>query len=235
MNLPYALTLEHVATDGTVTTTIQEPHGLKVDIPPHLKDAAFVIPVDLPDQGLRGEIVMFREKAAEAAGRAAFEEKPVELMGESSNDHVGELPENAFLRGGFRVGGVPGLSGLYSGDAYLALVETFASAETSSNFKETNLARSSVTSDEGVAQAIFSTCIAAIFDRFDELEGDTVSYALIEEIVRYQHPDTLREVLRPYDAAALYKGVPGMVAASPGNDRTMGKTGIARTAIPRIL
>ena len=104
-NLDFPLYLQHVTPSGTTESELL-PEGLCVPIPEYLADAALVIPVDDPQHGLNGEIVLFRAREGGAAEAALADKAPV--RSEDSPHFMGR-GSGILLRGGFAVGPVPGL------------------------------------------------------------------------------------------------------------------------------
>lgn len=102
-DLPYRLNLEHLSSDGHVTRDSIDRILLIVQLPEQLEPLAVRIPVNDQESGLEGEIAIVNPYEARKLERALSEDSPVCSQSEVSQS------ESSLLRGGFKIGWVPGL------------------------------------------------------------------------------------------------------------------------------
>ena len=117
-DLPYRIHFEHGAGDQTTETWIN-PKPLRVELPVQLDPYSIRIQVGSEEHGLEGETVVVNPYRAEMAEAEAFKRSPVVADEESAQfarSYGGRhrrqpqwSPDSALLRGGFRIGDVPGI------------------------------------------------------------------------------------------------------------------------------
>jgi hypothetical protein len=168
-NIEYPIVFQHVTEAGDTAEEIHEPEGLSVLVPPHLTDAAIVIPVDNTDHGLRGEIVLYRYVESREAVAALANQTPIQI------DEGGQSPRRfreggILLRGGFSIGVVPGLPRSWGAEPH-ARVEISKDVQNPRLLPVTNLARSQLIHADSVADAIFRIWFEALLNRVEELKA----------------------------------------------------------------
>lgn len=195
-NLDYPLYLEHVTSSGTTETQLF-PEGLRVPIPEHLSDAALVVPVDDPQIGLDGEIVIFRAQQASAAEAALAGETAVRTEDRFEYRHFWP---GILLRGGFAVGGVPGLPEFMLTRSPDARVEVSRDRDRPRSLPVTDLARSRLLRSDEITAAIFKTWLEALLCSLDDIETKPIGYPDIQV-------GLIRNAawLERYDAFQLYR------------------------------
>ncbi len=102
--LPYRLNLEYVA-DAKTSQEWIDPLPLKVELPSELETIALRIPLNDEEAGLEGEIALLNPYLAKQLEESATTKISVSLL----EDDIAGRASNTLLRGGFRIGGVPGL------------------------------------------------------------------------------------------------------------------------------
>lgn len=169
VNLDYPLVLQHITRSKTIESEIV-PSGLGVPISAHLAEAAYTIPVDAPELGIRGEIVFFREHESRVAEQKLANQNPVRTVDELSIRRTrGQARNGILLRGGFVIGGVPGLPDSYpvSPDAR---VEVSRDEANSKYLPATNLARSALVEASELERNIFKIWLDALMLSVRDIE-----------------------------------------------------------------
>jgi hypothetical protein len=143
------------AGDPEVSAVHAQP--LRVEVPEHFAKAAIKIAI-IRDPDLRGEMVMYRKREGrlaleELAAKERIAEEREELAGTSA---LGRW-KGGLIRGGFRIGDVPGLPVIDYRLSVDAIVETLGVAGRGIALPATNLARSRLVGDEKVARGVFGS------------------------------------------------------------------------------
>jgi len=168
-NLEFELTLEHITTDGVETFEVVA-EGLVVPIPAHLTATAIRIPVDVADLGLKGEIVFYRAPESASAQATLANATPINAM------DVPVLPRTyglhgTLLRGGFRVGGVPGLPTFTLAPDADARVEVTRSTQDARSLPVTDLSRSRLTEQIEIEASIFRVWMEFLLRNIEDIEA----------------------------------------------------------------
>jgi hypothetical protein len=161
VNLAYSITLQHIRSDGIITNDILTPSKLAVSIPDHLVDAGVRIPVDTPE--IVGEIILYRQSDEQLAEAKLATATRIETVDRREEDQP-------LLRGGFRVGNVPGLPQVIFSRACDAQIEVRASGERSKVLPGTDLARGAIDGDRGIGNAVFQQWFEFILKNIEEFE-----------------------------------------------------------------
>jgi len=201
-DLPYRLAFEHV-TGGAATQSWIDSKPLKVELPSHLESCAIRIPVADEKFGLEGEIALINPYRAKNAEADLFKDAPVSLATEAEAlHHFGPAqfePHSALLRGGFKIGAVPGLPQSFVakevGRARLRL--TWATSQTR-RYPLPNLARNAASDEGQLAQEITSIWLTHLLDHVDELPEGQVYFL---QCVNLEGCPRLEK----YDALTIYR------------------------------
>jgi hypothetical protein len=196
-NLDFSLMLEHVNSEGTEASELQA-EGLKVLVPSHLSDTALRIPVDDPDVGLRGEIVIYRAPESKTAEEALAETNPLGVHAkEGARRWRGD---GILLRGGFSIGEVPGLPRFILTQPADARVEVQKITARARSLPTTDLSRSRLSDGQEIENSIFKIWLSALLDRLDDVEVRPIGAPDV-------YPELLRRArwLEKYNAFDLYR------------------------------
>jgi hypothetical protein len=172
-DLPYRLGFEHV-TGGVATQRWIDSKPLKVELPSHLESCAIRIPVADEEFGLEGEIALINPYRAKNAEADLFKDAPVSLAAEGEALHDFGLahsePHSALLRGGFRIGAVPGLPYTFvaKGVGRAKIRLTWAASQTR-RYPLPNLARNAPSNEGQLARNIASVWLTHLLDHVDDL------------------------------------------------------------------
>jgi len=168
-NLDFILTLEHVTVDGTEVFEIH-PEGLRVPVPSHLTETAFHIPVDVKEIGLKGEIVFYRAPESAVAQAALASETPIQSMDRPMDARMYGRT-GILTRGGFAIGGVPGLPSYTLSPEVDARIEVTRSIHNDQALPVTNLGRSRLTEQKEIEASIFKTWLEALLNSLADIEA----------------------------------------------------------------
>jgi len=207
-DLPYRIHYLHAA-GGHTTETWLDPKPLRVELPAHLEPHSTRIKVASEEYGLEGEIVVMNPYQAEMAEAEAFKKSPVVVDEETAQlphlshprDHRQPhwSPYSALLRGGFKIGGVPGVPGSFlpgsQGRARLRL--TWQSAR-GRRYPAPNLARDAPSNAADIARGVTSVWMTYLLEHVDELPEGQLYYLHCHDL------DDCVEMER-FDALSLYR------------------------------
>jgi hypothetical protein len=194
-DLPYRLELEHRVGDE-ITSSWIDPTPMSPRLPPHLESAALRICVTEKEFGLDGEIVVLHPERAQAAEKEFFETASATL---AEPDNAESISDSALIRGGFRVGSVPGLPTCYRiRQASAAKLRLAWENQRDRRYPVPNLARNAPSDQQGVLQQVLRAWVSFCLDHLDELpEG---------QLRRLGLPYLGRSAwLERYDAFTLYR------------------------------
>jgi hypothetical protein len=105
-DLPYRLNLEHVA-GKKIAEEFIDPRPMKADLPARYADKALRIPVSDGVIGLEGEVAIVPYPVVAQVDKDMFRESPIQIS--ATDGDKGEDNTSVLLRGGFKIGEVPGL------------------------------------------------------------------------------------------------------------------------------
>jgi len=182
INLEYPLYLQHATPNGVNETQVL-PEGLKVPVPDYLADAALRIEVDDSENGLKGEIVIFREREGKAAEKALASSNPVQAYDPEDYRHRQRnffSGSGVLLRGGFNIGPVPGLPGVYDSDRADARIEVTKDRAHPRFLPITDLARSRLLQDENIQSAVFKIWMKELLQQLDDLDTKPIGSPSIQ-------------------------------------------------------
>ena len=174
--LPYRLNLQHKSF-GTSHQTYIDASPADLKIPPHLDPAVLRVPVQDDEFGLDGEIGLVNLPIATEIERRMFEGKPLALGSEKEAlaERFGlryghDNPESELLRGGFKIGGVPGLPRPYIDRtmSYAKIRLTWASRR-ERRYISPNLARNAISSDAQLEEQIARIWLTFMIENIDKL------------------------------------------------------------------
>ncbi|MCK5787227.1 MAG: ATP-binding protein [Candidatus Sabulitectum sp.] len=172
--LPYEITIKHVSSTGESKKDLIVPKKLVVDVPKHLKEVAVRIPVENNPKGITGEIVLYEPTETEHRERELAKESSSLLR----NDVVSRLlslyierSQYDLIRGGFKVGEVPGLPECYSpGFVASAVLSLGWESQINRRYPSTNLSRNSIAPDNQMGQAIIEIWLSWLIDNISTLK-----------------------------------------------------------------
>jgi hypothetical protein len=170
VNIRYPLHIERFLDNNLMERTVIEPQGLRCPVPNHLIDAAFHIPVNVLENGITGEIVIFRRSKSQQAKAALAAISPVLAERESKYSRG----DNLLLRGGFVIGSVPGVPHSYSEDSALARIEISQDVDNQRALPATNISRSSLVKDREVSAIIFRSWLEHLIAHTEDIERDPI-------------------------------------------------------------
>jgi hypothetical protein len=155
-DIPYRLNLEHVSAAGIVSDAVDRRPMTATLSSLYVNDAVR-IPVLDPEAGLEGEIAIVSYVTARRLAREGREISPVRVIEDNQDIRWGRTREskrNVLLRGGFNVGGVPGLPSLWEPGGIGARVRTTWNSTERQRYASTNLARTAVADEATIATRI---------------------------------------------------------------------------------
>ncbi len=171
VSLPYRIHLRHVGPASTEEVFI-DPQPLTVDVSEMYGDYAVKIPVDDAEAGIKGEIALLHPARVEASDRVAANESVVRIRQdefESPADWDDES-SSSLIRGGFRVGSVPGLLRTYrSPAASRAIVSLNWESRPERRYPLTNLARTTLAEGQNLTDEIVRNWLYWLLDHVNEL------------------------------------------------------------------
>lgn len=193
-DLPYPLTLIHTSA-GEQSSTVLEPRGTHIEIPPQWAPYAVRIPISDPTAGIEGEMVLLTKQSlldehSEGGQRIIVDSDDTYFVPRKLTSH-----NSALLRGGFLIGSVPGIPKIGS-PGIAARVRLTWEGTDSRRYVGTNIARNGVREMPTLSGVIFRNW----FDQFLN-ESDRYPAAIL---VNYRMAEEVDEVLLSYNALRLY-------------------------------
>lgn len=164
-DLPYRLNLEHVSTNGQQTQDQIDPVPLKIELPPELEPLAMHIPVDDAESGLQGEIVFIDNLRLKELERIKALDSPISTADPRSSDRHSSV----LLRGGFKVGDVPGLPRTYTAGEPDARLRFTWSSESDMRYPAPNVARSHAANPSAIANHVTRLWSRYLCERADDV------------------------------------------------------------------
>jgi hypothetical protein len=186
LHLPYDLTLIH-RENKYEDIEIVKTCPLKVVLPHELTKHAVRIAVDDSDSGLHGEIVLLSaEREAELENESAKQ-----TIARPADDNASEggpaRNTSSLIRGGFRVGNVPGLPVSHaSRHAIQALVEIDWKRNANRRYPLTNIARTSLTRESNISSDIYRIWLSYLLEHIDELPLGLIQSYTCYDLPRYE-------------------------------------------------
>lgn len=180
-SLPYSLLLRHVAGDSVEEKCI-EPQSVAAIVPERFEAYAVRIPVDDSAVGLKGEIAFLHPTQGQAVEASLAEETL--LLGEE--DASDGMRRTSLLRGGFRVGEVPGLPQTFRiKNGVRATVSVTWSERANRRYPITNLSRTALNERGEYGCAIAKAWLSWLLEHVDKLpEGMLESFDFSDEFLR---------------------------------------------------
>jgi hypothetical protein len=171
LGLPYRLHIRHHSGDSVIDTYV-DPRSLQLSPPIELQAYSVTIPVSNNDAGLEGEILIVHPQKAAAFDRDLTKSSAVRLTAEHlgyAEELHGET-ESTLIRGGFRIGPVPGLPWTFqSGRAVQARLKMDWKNRRERRYPQTNLARTSLTDDTEIQNQVIRLWIGWLLEHIDAL------------------------------------------------------------------
>lgn len=173
VNLPYTIGMSYSIDDRTEQSYQLRPAGLSVNLLSDEEALFLRIPVSAPQ--LRGELAISMNGELRARKRAHFASAPIVTVDEtigigerkSSPSWLVPWARGSLLRGGFVVGGVPGLPS--SGGAF-AVVEVSAGEGRTPLLPSTDLARTRIAQDDWIRDSIFEVWFRFLIDHSNDVD-----------------------------------------------------------------
>jgi hypothetical protein len=196
--LPYRLNLDYVTSEG-VTTEALDPKPLIADVPEYYSQSAVRIPIR--NFTSEGEIAIVPYAAVKESDRDRFRRSAIELPSTSEGDEASIL-----LRGGFRVGHVPGLPRGFRGAPYIsARVRLLWDKAEGHNYQRTNLARNNTVRGATIASSMVEGWLRYLLDNTNALLDGFIYGIDVDTISPFGvTPFSQCTWLEKYDALSLY-------------------------------
>ena len=172
-DLPYSITLQRVANSDLITEERIESRGARADIPLGAERMFLRIPVDDAEYGLDGEIALgntFELRKREAAAG----EQGTSVVEERTGSH------SVLIRGGFKIGQVPGLPEFLGGvRAAYARVRMTWEARGDRRFWRPTLARDGVVEVSRLERRITQIWLSYLLDNAERLPFGQLLYVWV--------------------------------------------------------
>ena len=156
INLPYTLHLQHIK-DGRLTEGRIDPKPFSVMLSEDAEPFYLRIPINDTDTGLEGEIAVENRWLRRLREREIVKESPARITESEDRKRVGYSVDqysdwrySSLLRGGFKVGTVPGLPSAES----LAILRLTWQNQRNRRYVRTNLARNSTVNEKLIADSV---------------------------------------------------------------------------------
>lgn len=209
-DLPYRLNLEHAA-NGQLDKSYVDPLPLRAELPSYLDPIAIRIQVDDEESGLQGEIAIVNPSLAREAEDRHFEESPASVVARDAyaeRDSTFEDPyvlpgvgPSDLLRGGFRIGNVPGLPrASFTRTTSAAKLRLNWESQSTRRYLAPNLARTSLADSQHIAQQVSRVWLSYLLER----EGDLPAGLMDEQDTNYVSLENSKWLER-YTALKLYQ------------------------------
>ncbi|HEX5732338.1 MAG TPA: hypothetical protein VF131_05850 [Blastocatellia bacterium] len=197
-DLPYRLNLEYIS-NGHFTEDFIDPVPLKVELPYHLESAALRIPVNDETYGLEGEMAFVDPYARQKVEEDLFEEASVLIIQEGSRKQAGNASSNSsLLRGGFKVGAVPGLFGAYQTGLAWARIRVTWKGTPNRRYVTTNLARNATSDSERLEAEITRLWLTYFLEHFETVPAELLLIPTYDDFRKHRW-------LEKYNAFRIYE------------------------------
>lgn len=192
-DLPYRLNLEYISNDGKEVHESIDRIPLVVELPEDLDKIAVRIPVNEQESGLEGEIVIINPYEAQKLEKILSEDSPIRIENEESQT------ESSLLRGGFKIGPVPGLpriiASAFNPRAKLRFNWNYSSHK---RYPLPNLARNSISDYETLSNHITRLLLNYLL-----FNSDTLPEGLLDDL---ETKDVSHQTcMEQYNALKIYK------------------------------
>ena len=170
LGLPYRLHLSHWNA-GSEDRMVIDPRPLMVKIPAQLSDYAVKFQVDDQATGLQGEIALIPPRKAREFESILARESAVRLEEEMSPSALtDDDPISVLVRGGFRIGSVPGLPHSYMDrGACKAVLKMDWKSRRERRYPLTNLARTTLADESDVKSDVVRIWLTYLLEHLDSL------------------------------------------------------------------
>jgi hypothetical protein len=169
--LPYPIKVRHLCGTSTDEYFIA-PKPLAVDLPSHFQDVSIRIPVNDPGVGLYGEIALVHSGKAAVNEKKLAKESAVYAVDEGArfSARYRDRSQSALIRGGFRIGHVPGLPDSFKVRfAAKAMLELRWENQENRRYVATNLSRSAPVEKNKIEHAVVRNWLSWLLEHVDEL------------------------------------------------------------------
>jgi len=194
LDLPYRLNLEHLSSEDHITKESIDRIQLGVQLPQQFESMAVRIPVNDQESGLEGEIAIISPYLARKFERNLSEQSPVSISKQTEQESV-------LLRGGFKIGDVPGLT-----RSFMASLTSQANLrfnwkyDSHRRYPMPNLARNSTANKQIVFQHVVRLWLSYLLSNADKLPKGLLNHL---EVLKINNLDLTW--LEEYDALTIYK------------------------------
>jgi hypothetical protein len=204
-DLPYRIELEHVHAKGVVESCI-DSKPLTVQIPPYLEPASLRVPVQDSEFGLEGEIALTNLTRKRALEHELVQRTPLVLAEQASGlelmrrgFYALDNPFSELLRGGFKIGEVPGIPRNYIDHTMArARVRLTWDSRKTHRYLAPNLARNGSADDRTLAYNVVRVWMTYLLEHRDELSEGQLDQLSV--FVRLRDCNWLEK----FDAYAVY-------------------------------
>jgi hypothetical protein len=210
-DLPYPILCE-IPWNGDVHSLRIEPRGIRVSVPEALEPAAYRIPLNAPELGLDGEMVLFDQSSLHAirnAGKSVEERRVTDHL--NVVEETVAVPdlrtENTLIRNGFRIG-----SKLVADDFSVRVRLQRPAREAALAFR-TSVARTGIETPKSLAKTIsrlwLSHCLA---------NPDSLPTPVAANLPTLAEGFDLTELQQQFSAWDVYRLVRPYWASTPGDE-----------------
>lgn len=197
-DLPYLITLEHVTPAGVALRSIH-PQGTDIGVSDDLRPSTIFIRVDEPELCFEGNIAITNPVAAREIDR----KRAIEAAAEVRDPRFAsdQSSHDSLLRGGFRLGPVPGLPKSYIAPTMArARLRLRWESNPSRRYRSTNIARTAVGSHFLLAEDVRQVWLSHLIERVEEIpEEFDLSSVSVGHNLRTAH------WLRRFNALQIYQ------------------------------
>jgi len=177
--LPYEITLVHESSKGESRRDVLSPKELVVDVPLHLEEVVVRIPVEKNSAGLTGEIVLFNPKESEEREIALAKDSAIHEREESVPSLLSKYinrTQSDLIRGGFKIGSVPGLPDSYVNDiASSAVLALGWENQDKRRYPVTSLSRDAIASESELGRQIGMIWVSWLISNVTLLKSGFIS------------------------------------------------------------
>lgn len=202
LDLPYSLHLQHIQ-DGRLIEGRIDPKPISVVLSKEQEPFYLRIPLNDNEAGLEGEIALQNSWSTRVRDREIAEQFPARVADSPDQDvshRFSEWRKSSLLRGGFKVGQVPGLP---SSSEHFATIRLTWQSQQNRRYVRTNLARNSTVNEEVIAERVMQNWVGYLVRTRNGLAEGQLYYLTTHGPRRRVWGQWLEE----FDAITLYETV----------------------------